>query len=125
MRYPVSGANTAAITPATASSRQSIGVSITAGRVFWLRGVWTTPNATTGPVLIMDATVGSTATGSVLAIALSREAASATVWEGPPIRDTIHTFGVPGIKFATNPVACLEASGSIPIGHIGCFGYEE
>ena len=119
MRYPVSGANTVAISPATASSNQSIGVSITTGRVFWLRGVWAAPNATTGPVLIMDATVGSTATGSVLVIPLSI-AASTTATP-----TAVFNFPAPGIKFATNPVAMLEASGSVAIGHIGCFGYEE
>ena len=120
MRYPVSGVSTVAISPATASSNQSIGVSITSGRVFWLRGVWTTPNATTGPVHVVDATVGSTATSPTLAIPLEHDSATKVV--GPR---TIFEYPAPGIKFSTNPVARMSASGSIDAGHIGCWGYEE
>lgn len=139
MRYPVSGASTAAISPATASSNQSIGVSITPGRVFWLRAVWTVPNATSGPLHIIDATVGSTATTPALVLPLRLPAKTITAVTVVTATDTvtavttfplaldklIHSFSPPGLKFSTNPVARLAASGSIAAGEIGCLGYEE
>ena len=117
MKYPVSGANTVAISPATASSNQGIGVSITAGRVFWLTGLWIAPCATFGPLIVCDATVGSTATTPQIVVPVPVLSA------GDNIR--VYEFPVPGVKFATNPVGHLDASGSVAIGYVGCAGYEE
>lgn len=73
-------------------------------------------NATTGPVLIIDATVGSTASGATIALSCVTTASTGTV--------QVHNFNEPGVKFSTNPVARMYASGSIPIGQIGYCGYE-
>ena len=118
MRYPVSGANAVAITPASASSRVAI-YSITSGKVFWLRGLSLSVNATTGPLIIMDATVGGTATTPKVTIPL----AVGSVSEGPAAY--VVRYSPPGIKFSTNCVAMMAASGSIPIGDITVWGYEE
>ena len=120
MRYEVSGSSTVAISPATASSNQSIGITPNSGRTFWLRGVWVLPNATLGPIYVIDATVGSTATAPALAIPLELD--SATVVSVPL---SVYHYSAPGIKFTTGPVAMMSASGSIAVGNIGCWGYEE
>ena len=118
MRYPVSGSNAAAITPATASARVAV-YGVTSGRVFWLRGVSVAINATNGPLVLLDATVGSTATTPSLVVDL------ATASGGTPISTIVREFAAPGIKFATNCVAMMNASGSIPIGEVTVWGYEE
>ena len=145
-RYAVSGASTVAISPATASSNQSIGITPTSGRVFWLRGIWVQPEATTGPLHIIDATVGSTATAIALAIPLrvrgtdtaltivgsgyqaTATAITVTITATGDVKRSmfphVHEFSAPGIKFTTGPVARMSASGSIAAGEIGCWGYE-
>ena len=117
-RFPKSGANATAILPATASSNQQI-LGITSGRVFWLRGLSMSNNATTGPLSIKDATVGSTATTPVITIPLVVGSASS------PANGNVFTFSAPGVKFATGVVGMLDASGSVPIGNITAWGYEE
>ena len=118
MRYPVSGTNATALLAATASSNQQI-YGIGSGRVFWLRGISVGPNATTGPLSIKDATVGGTATTPVITVPLIVVAAGA----GP--QEYVANYGAPGIKFSTNVVAMLDASGSLPIGQCTVWGYEE
>ena len=117
VRYPVSGANATAILAATASSNQQI-YGITSGKVFWLRGLSVAVNATTGPLSLKDATVGSTATTPVLVVDLL---VSASVG---PVANVLN-LRPPGIKFSTNVVAMLDASGSVPIGRCTVWGYEE
>ena len=116
MRYAVSGSNSAAITPATASSAQNVlGKVITSGRHFWLRGLSISPNATHGPLNIIDATTGGTATGPVVSIGLD-----------PTVNQSIVVnFGAPGLLFKSGCVARLDASGSIGIGLLSGWGYEE
>ena len=116
MKFAVSGANTAAVSPATASSRVLVmGSAVTSGRVFWLRGVSVAYNATFGPVRLVDASSGATATTPLLSIPLE-------VGKNEPTKVEI---GPPGIRFSTGCAAFLDASGSIPIGEISAWGYEE
>ena len=117
-RFPVSGTNAAALLAATASSNQQI-YGITSGRVFWLRGISVAPNATTGPLSIKDATVGSTATTPVVVVPMILLAAGV----GP--QEYMVNYGAPGIKFSTGVVAMLDASGSVPIGACTVWGFEE
>jgi len=115
MRYGVSSANTVAINPATASSAQSVLPISESNRDLWLRGVSIAPNATSGPVLLVDCTVGATVTGSVVAL-----------WIDPLSNENgLFNFAAPGLKFNTGCCAILAASGSIPIGQISGWGYEE
>ena len=115
MRYSVSGSNTAAINPATASSAQYVlGKAFVTNRKFWLRGVHVAYNATQGPVNIVDASSGATATGAVVSINLDPNVANTTV-----------EFSAPGLLFQTGCAAFLDASGSIPIARISGWGYEE
>lgn len=115
-RYPVSGSNTVAISPATASSNQLIGPGIASGRTLWIRSIWFGSNATLGPLMICDATVGSTATGATIALDMVDVASAGT--------PNVYNFNEPGVKFTTNPVAMMYASGSIAIGQVGYSGYE-
>lgn len=117
-RYPVSGANATALLAATASSNQQV-LGITSGRVFWLRGISMNNNATTGPLSLKDATVGSTATTPALVVPLVVGSAST------PANGNVFNFGAPGIKFSTGVVAAMDASGSVPIGGITVWGFEE
>lgn len=116
MRYAVSGSNTSAVNPATASDAEYVlGKGIPSGRIFWLRGVSIAPNATFGPVHIVDATVGGTATAAVVSIGMD-----------PNSNQNIRVdFSAPGLRFGTGCCAFLDASGSIAIGHISGWGYEE
>ena len=116
MRYAVSGSNTSAVNPATASDAEYVlGKAIKTGRHFWLRGVSIVPNATYGPVHIVDAAVGATATAAVVSIGLNPDSNENVVVQ----------FSAPGLKFTTGCVAFLNASGSIGIGQISGWGYEE
>lgn len=120
MRYPKGGSNAAAILSSTASSVQQV-VSITSGRVFWLRGISVAFVAATGGQLeIADATVGSTATSAVLIVPLQIQ--TATVYN---IRPTLLNLGAPGLKFATNVVARTVNATNIPIGNVSAWGFEE
>ena len=120
MRYPVSGANATAILSSTASSAQQV-KSITTGRVFWLRGVAVAFIAATGGQLeLADATVGSTATSSVLIVPLQLQ--TATVYNIVP---AVLNLGAPGLKFATNVVARTVNATNIPIGNVSVWGFEE
>ena len=114
--YAVSGSNSAAITPATASSAQYVlGKAITSGRVFWLRGLSVAYNATNGPIHLVDASSGATATGAVLSVILDPSSD----------RNVVLKFAPPGLQFRTGCAAFLDASGSIPIGRISGWGFEE
>ena len=116
MRYDTSGSNTAAITPATASSRVLVmGKAITSGRVFWLKGICVVSNATNGPLRIVDASSGSTATGAVLSINFDPSSGE----------NQVFNFSAPGIRFATAVAGFMDASGSIGIGGITAWGHEE
>ena len=116
MKFALSGRNTAAVSPATASSAVLLyGSAVTSGRVFWLRGIAVIPNATVGPLRVIDASSGSTATGSLLSIFFD-----------PGSSDTqVLNIGEPGLRFGTGVAGFLDASGSIGIGGVSCWGYEE
>lgn len=115
MRYAVSGSNADTINPATASSSVYVlGKAIGTGRDFWLRGVSIAPNATSGPVLLVDATSGATVTGAVVSLNID-----------PLSNETqVFNFGSPGLKFETGCCAIMSASGSIGVGQISGWGFE-
>ena len=116
MKYATSGRNTAAVSPATASSAALLmGAAVTSGRVFWLRGISVIPNATVGPLRIVDASSGATATGSLLSIFFDPESNVTQVFN----------IGEPGLRFGTGVVGFMDASGSIGIGGVSCWGHEE
>ena len=118
-KYWVSGSNTAAVTPATASSRVLVmGSAVSSGKSFWLRSLWLRQlNATLGPLDILDASSGATATGCLLRIDL----VTAT---GVTIPFTVFNFNEPGIRFGTGVACFMDASGSMAIGDVGAAGYE-
>ena len=116
-KYWDSATNTSAITAATASSRVSTGISIPTGKVFYLTGYHIAANATTGPLIITDCSVGATTTTPALTISLAT-AAAGIVESGRAVE-----LPKPGVRFATNPCAFTAASGSIPIGELTVFGY--
>ena len=121
MRYPVSGVATQVVHPNTSTGATGVTtlLSITSGRVFWLRGLTFLPSGTAGNVEIFDATSQASAT-SPLKIALA--AASALVQVTP----AVYSFDAPGIKFSNNYVlARLAASGSIAAGGMAIWGFEE
>ena len=118
--YAVSGKNTAAIAPATASSNVSIlGLtSLPTNRAFWLSQLAVTPvdtsGATTGPIHVLDASAGSTATGFSLVLPCPMFGRGDSILQlqfNPPL------------KFGTNVVARMAASGEVPIGYISVNGY--
>lgn len=115
-KYATGGACTTAINPATASSNQLLGPAMRAGRELWIRSIWALPTTTAGPLVICDASVGSTATGAVFQFYLDIDTSTGQV--------TIIDIPAPGLRFRTNPVCHLDASGSIGIGECGYSGYE-
>ena len=123
MRYPVSGTATQEVCPNTSTGATGVCtlVSITSGRVFWLRGLSMKATGTSGNVEVYDATAQTTATGQAIRLLLS--AATAVAGNVDP---AIYNFSAPGIKFSNNYViAKLAASGSIGIGGMAVWGYEE
>ena len=123
-RYPVSGSNLQDIEPATSTAATGGLVTlytITSGRVFWLRGAYIVPNASTGPLDVYDTTQASgattpTATTRKLMLGM-QEAASGQA--------LAYSFSSPGIRFANNPKALLDASSSVTAGGVTIWGYEE
>ena len=116
MRYPISGANSSAIEPATGAAQSVLGRNIPTGRVFWLRWVSFAPSSTYGALLLYDATAGATVGSGTLKVSLP------SVLGGGP---GFYNFGAPGLKFTAGCCAALEASGSIGIGKVAGGGYEE
>ena len=124
MRYPVSGANATAISPATGTAATGGLIALrtlTTGRVFWLRGISVAKNATSGPLNIYDATTAgaTTPTGTTLKLQIPLIIAASGPYQ-------VHNFSAPGIKFSD--VACaarLDASGSVAVGGVTVWGYEE
>jgi len=116
-KYYDSAQNATAITPATASSRVSTGISIPTGKVWYMTGYHLPANATTGPLIITDCSVGATTTTPALTISLAT-AAAGIVESGRAVQ-----LPAPGVRFATNPCAFMAASGSVPIGELNVFGY--
>jgi len=122
MRYPVSGTCTQQVPPNTSTGATGVCtlLSITSGRVFWLRGLTMIPSGTAGLVEIYDATAQTTATGQTIRMLLS--AATALV----QTTHVLYDFPPPGVKFANSYViAKLAASGAIAIGGMNIWGYEE
>jgi len=117
--HAISGSCSAAVSPATASSRVNLGVSVPSGKTFWLKGVSTSVNATTGPLILTDATVGSTATTPELALPMATAAAVRREGVG------YANIGEPGIKFTTDCCGFMAASGSIAIGECTVWGFIE
>lgn len=118
MRYPVSGTVTQAVPPntGTGATGTTTVYSITAGRVFWLRGIVAGANMAAGPVEIYDATAQSTATTHALRLAIPLSPTDAAV-----IR-----LEAPGIKFSNNYVLVrMAATGNMSIGDLAVMGYEE
>ena len=122
MRYPVSGTATQEVCPNTSTGATGVCtlVSITSGRTFWLRGIRMIASSTSGNVEVYDATAQTTATGQTIRM-LVPSATSLT-----SVVPTVYEFAPPGIKFGNNYViAKLAASGSIGIGGMNVWGYEE
>ena len=130
MRYPRSGNNAQIIYAATAVSTGGAGAGIvpcllgaggiTSGRVFWLRGVSIIGHTSELPLLFLDQASGATAT-TLISLALNKPVAVS----GARVVSAVYDFGPPGIKFATGISGMLEASGTIAIGGVNVWGYEE
>ena len=121
MRYPVSGSATVQVPPNTSTGATGVCtlLSITTGRVFWLRGYTMRATGTTGDVEIYDATAQTTATGQTIRVLLASATTLASI-------ESVVNFDPPGIKFSNNYIiAKLAASGSIAIGGMSVWGYEE
>ena len=123
MRYPVSGTATREVPPNTSAGATAITtlLSITSGRVFWCRGVSMKSTGTSGDIEIYDATAQTTATTQAIRLLFS----SATAVAGN-VEPRVLNFDAPGIKFSNSYViAKLTASGSIGIGGMAIWGFEE
>ncbi len=123
MRYPVSGTASQEVPPNTSTGATGVCTlrSITSGRAFWLRGIAMRATGTSGAVEVYDATAQTTATGQTIRLLFS--AATAVAGNLDP---QVLNFSAPGIKFSNNYVlAKLAASGSIGIGGMSIWGYEE
>ena len=122
-RYAVSGSNSAAIAPATASTlRNVLGKDITSGRVFWLRNIWYGSSGTDGDLLLYDVSAGDNATNGTKKAVLPSFLAA--IHSGIA-RPGYFEWGSPGVKFATGCCVMLAVSGSMGIGTLGGAGYEE
>ena len=130
MRYPRSGNNAQIIYAATAVSTGGAGAGIvpcllgaggiTSGRVFWLRGVKIMSHASDLPLLFLDQASGATAT-TLVSLALNK----AVAVSGAMLTPMVFNFGPPGIKFTTGISGMLDSSGTMAIGHVNVWGYEE
>ena len=119
MRYPISGANSSAIEPASGAAQSLMGRNIPTGRTFWLRGLWYGSSATYGDLLLYDCTAGATVGSGTLkggfpAWLTATGGLSAGFKEFPP----------PGLEFKTGCCVALAASGAIGVGGAGGCGYE-
>ena len=131
MRYPRSGHNEQIIYAASAVSAGGAGATIvpcllgtakgiTSGRVFWLRGVSIVSHTSDLPLNFLDQASGATAT-SLCSLSLNKSVAAS----GEVLTPAVFNFSPPGIKFATGISGLLESSGTIPIGGVNVWGYEE
>jgi len=130
MRYPRSGHNAQIIYAATAVSTGGAGAGIvpcllgaggiTSGRVFWLRGVSIMSHASNLPLLFLDQASGATAT-TLVSLALNKPVDAS----GAVLALSTFNFSPPGVKFATGISGMLAATGTMPIGHVNVWGYEE
>ena len=120
MRYPTSGANSAAIEPASGAVRNVLGKDISTTRIFWLRSIWYAPSGTDGALVLCDATAGSTGGSGTIVARLPAATSNIT---GLPAG--YREFAPPGLKFTAGCAAYLAASGAIAIGSVGGSGYEE
>ena len=130
MRYPRSGHNAQIIYAATDVSTGGAGAGIvpcllgaggiTSGRVFWLRGVSIMSHTSDLPLLFLDQASGATGT-TLIRLALNK-AISAS---GARVTPIAFNFGPPGIKFSTGITGMLESSGTMAIGAVNVWGYEE
>ena len=119
-RFPVSGSNATGILAATASSPQTI-YDITAGRVFWLRGISITRSDDGGDLDLRDVAAGTaTATQPVVTIPIvSATGVGAGQWH-------THEFAAPGLRFSTNVSGATSlAASNLEIGLVTVWGYEE
>ena len=119
-RFPVSGSNaTAAILCASASAPINV-YDITAGRVFWLRGVSIARDDNGGDLDLRDVAAGTaTATAPIVRLPI----ASATSLTG--LR-SVTEFSPPGLKFSTNVSAVTSGGASNnSVGAVTVWGYEE
>lgn len=122
MRYPVSGTATKAIDYQTSTGATGVTtlLSVTAGRVFWCRGIHLMGGATApGSVVeIYDATSQSTATAGVTLQINSGDATG--------LGDVTREFSEPGIKFAGGYVtARMHGTASSLVGAVTIWGFEE
>lgn len=130
MRYSVSGSNTTAVSGGTGGAtglvQYLLGKGITTGRVFWLRGIYVSPNGTDAGASIYDASAGSTVDGEVAVLRLTG-VTSAAVVNG----SGIWNLPAPGLKFTTGVAVRFDGSGVATgvctgaIGSLGGWGYEE
>jgi len=123
MRYPVSGTATKEVPPNTSAGATAVTtlLSITSGRVFWLRGLYLKGSATGALIEVYDATAQTTATTQTIRLRIHPAVATG---QGCLVRN----FSAPGIKFNNSYVIAKgSASGATDYlpGSMAVWGYEE
>ncbi len=122
MRYPVSGTATKAIDyqTSTGATGTTTLLSVSTGRVFWLRGIHLMGGATApGSVVeIYDATAQATATAGVVL--------QVNMGDATGLGDVTREFPEPGIKFSGGYVlARMHGTASSIPGAVSIWGFEE
>ena len=118
-RYPVSGANSSAVEPATGAAQSLMARNIPSGRTLWLKGFWYGSSSTQGDFLVYDCTAGATVGSGTLK---GRFPAVLAATGG--LQAGRFEFPGPGLEFKTGCCVALAASGAIGVGGAGGCGYE-